>query len=129
MKDQLISTDIRFIAKGYFERYFFYRFYPKVKLPWITALITFLAGIALILTDYLMQLPNEVTTAHPASPVDWIAIALIFTAMILFLKGLQDYQSDKADFINLCVDKWEREDKTIPSLETLKEYLKSKGAL
>jgi len=116
MKEQLTSRDIRHIARGYWDDYFRWRWPHKVKSPWLIAIITFVAGAAIV-----------VANSAASIAISAVAIILVLTAFGFFFKGLFDLGKDRDAFFDFTVDQWEKGEHQIPNTEMLIEFLKRQG--
>jgi hypothetical protein len=123
MKDELTGTDVRRMAKGYWDSYFEWRFIPKVKnLLGAAALFAVLAAIMLAIayppTDAAVV---ETVSFYPAR----IAILLILGSISLacLLIGIYIHSGAKAEFLDQMVDLWEQGERTLPRTEQVKAFV------
>lgn len=132
MREQLTGTDIRYIAKGYWKHHFRWGFHPQAKASLLTALITFLAGLA-VLGGYLVDqysapsaatnsTPQVATSAGP-SAISFVAMALILIAAGFFLKGVWTIDREQDKFLDSVTAKWESGDKSLPDTNTVTQFL------
>jgi len=132
MHSELTGTDIRYIAKGYWRHKFKWGFHPRVKLSMIIALVTFVAGIAVVVGDFV-DTPTTTSTATNStievmassspSAVIFVAMALVLVALGFFLRGMYVLESEEDKFLDSVTAHWEAGDKSIPSAKTVAEFL------
>ena len=133
MKEQITITHIKWIARGYWERYFNWRIYPKSKLPLLLSAILFITLIAVaILTPTPADVPVDVeqssTVAYSPAMATIVIVLAVLTVAALAI-GLVRYYQNKDDFINSIATQWEQGDTQLPNTETVIKYLKDNKIL
>lgn len=123
MHNELRETDIKWIAEGYWLEQFRWRFHPRVKIPWLIALITCVAGVAIAVAN-TVDSANDVMVASGPSAVAGVAVALVLVGVGFFLKGIVTTQAEKEQFIAHIIDEWERGTRQIPDAKAVAEFLK-----
>ena len=137
MNEKLTSTHIRFIAVGWWERYFRWRLYPKGRAFFLVALICAIAFFGVIIAtpanadNHGVDANTEQSEGeNEGSPALAIAIiALVVATAISVAIGLCQYFEGKEDYVNAVVARWDAGDKTVPTVETVIGFLKDKGLI
>jgi len=131
MKDRVTGTDIRYIARGYWRHAFKWGFHPRVRTPWITALVSLVAGLAVIIAN-AMDNPvarsvagNSTAVAAAGSPsaITFVGGGLILAAAIFFIYGICVADSEEERFLDSVTSRWEDGDRHLPSPDTVTEFL------
>jgi hypothetical protein len=132
MKDQLTGTDIRYIARGHWRRGFKWGFHHKVKTPMVISLVTFIAGLAVLIGDAIdnygapsvaRNSTTEIITAGTHSAVGFVAIALVLVAAGFFIRAMYISESEEDKFLDSITAAWESGDHSIPNTDTVAKFL------
>jgi hypothetical protein len=123
MIEHLTGTDIRMLAKGYWERCFEWRPHPKTVMP---------LGVGIILLGVLALL---IFTTAPGSgpnpPLGTAIIVLVLLVAAALLYGFYIYAGEKTAYLNKVVTAWETsETKTrdlLPSEQSVRDFVSGKG--
>ncbi len=111
----LNSTDIKWIAKGYWDRYFNYRFYAASKLPFALAMVFFIAMIAVAeSTDSMLDAASGPATAM---------IVLGTATIIAVFAGIYTYARSRHEFINERSEMWDQGDRQLPDTKSVVDYI------
>lgn len=127
MHNELKQTDIKFVAEGCWYNYFRWNWLPEVKIPWLVALITFVAGLAVILGHIVDSANSAVVESGPSATGD-IAAALVLVALGFFIWGIFIRDKAKDQFVTSVLDRWEDGNHEIPDAGTVEEFINNHKA-
>lgn len=113
MEDKLTGTDIRMMAKGYWERYFEWRFHPKAK--WLLAAAALFFGLLLVVA--------AATPAVVSSALYILALVLGILAFGSLTAAFYVYGSAKKEFLDSVVDVWEKGEHSLPREAAVAEFV------
>ena len=122
MHSELRGTDIEWVARGYWGRRFTGRLHPKVKTSWLVALITFVAGVAVLIGAMVDEANTAIVESGPSATTG-VAIALVLVGLGFFLKGQFTYEAAQTEFTDHAVAQWEVGNHQIPDAETVEEFI------
>jgi len=120
MHKELKEVDIQRMARSTWEDYFKTRFHPRVKTPYLIALVTFLVSLALIFAVAADAIGSTASTTGPGVTV--IAVVLLLTAAALFLVGIFRTTGERDRYIEHAQSEWEV-DEWLPDNEQVKTFV------
>lgn len=115
---QITGTDIRWVAKGYWEKYFAYRMYPGSLLQFASAIGSFIILI-------IMAIASNAFDEHVPLAYSIIMFLLFVAAAGLAIWGVIRYSRAKEEFIDNCANEWEHGKLIVPNFDAVIEYSKS----
>lgn len=125
MHKELKEVDIQKMARSTWEDYFRTRFHPRVKTPYLIALITFLTSLALIFAVAADAIRSTGASTTGPGAVTMIAVVLILTAAAFFLVGFFRTTGERDRYIEHAQAEWER-DQWLPDNEQVGIFIKSR---
>jgi phosphoglycerol transferase MdoB-like AlkP superfamily enzyme len=118
-EDVLTGTNMRMLAKGYWDKYFEWRLFPG-SYKWYIGTIVALA-LALILLG-LTATAYGYTEPVPAIFGTFILIFVAVAGIFVFL-NLYQYRAAKEDFVDNWVTRWEKGDHSeLPSINSVIDF-------
>jgi len=122
MHKELKESDVQRMARGTWDDYFRSRLHPKVKTPWLIALITFLTGLAVVfaIVADTVRTASQVSVGMPA--VSYVAVILVLVAVAFFLKGQFTLSADRDKFVERALALWEA-DGSLPDADAVHAFL------
>jgi len=116
---ELTGTDIRWIAKGYWEKYFVWRIHPKVKTPLAVAV---LLGVLFFITAIASSASVAPGEQAPIGVILPVALTGIFLVIAIFW-SLNTYCGCRDEFIDRAVQQWEKGSHEIPDYDSILKHL------
>ena len=116
MRRELNGTDVKMLAKGYWEHYFNWRLHPKVKAPFFTAAATL--GVIVVLLAASIgpdPMPQGIRTLGMLLFVAF-AISALWTVFVSL--------RERDHFLDAAQDIWEAEEE-LPDREMVAYFLQS----
>lgn len=121
MHKEIKELDVQRMARGAWDDAFRSKFHPKVKTPWLIALILFFVGVAIIVVVAVSGATDPGATSPPA--IAWLAILLVVGAAGCFLKGQFDVQAEREKYIQYSVKEWDGGNGILPDIDTVHGYV------
>ena len=118
---QITGTDISWLAEGYWRRYFNWRIYPVVRYFVLTATVSFFITFTLLLISGSYAAADSIPAVIPITMFIFLVVFL-FSGTLAVVR----FQGDRQDFIDDCVNRWEKGDPVLPGFDTVKRYTNSK---
>lgn len=126
MHKELKEVDIQRMARGSWDDYFRTRFHPKVRTPWLIALITFITAIALVVAIAVDVVGTPSAGTGPGA-VSMVTVGLLLTTAGFFLKGFFTVGAERERFIEHSVSEWHEGKGTLPDGDTVHTFVLNRG--
>jgi hypothetical protein len=119
----LASTDVRWIARGYWDKYFDWRIYPGVRRMLVAAVVAFVLLVALAVASGAY---GGMESVPPAYLTVMFVLGIICVALLV-LTGMR-MRRDKEDFIDSCVSRWESGKHELPSFDSVIQFVDERSS-